>query len=231
MKNNIYNLDVIVEQEKNIYTKITNAEISKESIVEQTRMADVCCKSLFELTPKYNSLQEQYKRKPNVVVNVLVGMYVFGNICCVLAFVYLCVYLEITPDLSEELVRKALVNIFVVSLFIFVICVIPICIVIHRKSRKSNEKKKSLLLKQIKEIKSDMEELIIKNIDVISIIPEQYRYPLATNYIYEVLSNGRADSMKEALNLYEEQLHRWKMENQMQVMLKNQKSIMHSTFR
>ena len=35
---------------------------------------------------------------------------------------------------------------------------------------------------------------------------------MAVQYIYESLSNMRARDITEAVNLYEEQLHRWKME-------------------
>ena len=43
-------------------------------------------------------------------------------------------------------------------------------------------------------------------------VPEKYQYYIAVNYIYDCLKNGRANSLKEAINLYEEQCYRWKME-------------------
>jgi hypothetical protein len=44
-------------------------------------------------------------------------------------------------------------------------------------------------------------------------IPANYRYPLAIDYITECFVNGRADTLKEAINLYEQQVHYWKVEN------------------
>lgn len=44
------------------------------------------------------------------------------------------------------------------------------------------------------------------------IIPPKYRYPLATNYIEELFMNGRAISMMEALDKFEEYLHRLRVE-------------------
>lgn len=55
-----------------------------------------------------------------------------------------------------------------------------------------------------------------ENEAVLSILPSQYRYPLASNYIVELFANGRATTLPEALDKYEEQLHRWKMERAMQ---------------
>jgi hypothetical protein len=57
-----------------------------------------------------------------------------------------------------------------------------------------------------------------------SIIPEKYRYPLSTDFLADVLICGRADTMKEALNLYEEQIHRWNVESKMDAVLKRQQS-------
>lgn len=87
----------------------------------------------------------------------------------------------------------------------------------------ANKDLKKIVQKQ-DELKKKIEDIIRGKMEVISMIPEKYRYTLATSYIAEVLECGRADTMKEALNLYEEQLHRWKMESKMDAMLKNQQS-------
>lgn len=47
----------------------------------------------------------------------------------------------------------------------------------------------------------------------IGIVPPNYRYEIAIEFMYNCFANERADTVKEAVNLYEEQLHRWKMEN------------------
>lgn len=69
------------------------------------------------------------------------------------------------------------------------------------------------LSEEIEKNKNTIESIIEKIRDRISVLPETYRYYIAANYIYNTLNDGRADNMKEALNLYEEQLHRWKIEN------------------
>ena len=47
---------------------------------------------------------------------------------------------------------------------------------------------------------------------VLDIIPEDYASPLCVKQVYSYLVNGRADNLKEALNLFEEEQHRWRME-------------------
>lgn len=46
----------------------------------------------------------------------------------------------------------------------------------------------------------------------INFLPNQYQNYSATSYMAIAVRNGRADTFKEAANLYEEQLHRWRME-------------------
>ena len=43
-------------------------------------------------------------------------------------------------------------------------------------------------------------------------LPREYRDYQATSYMAIAVAKGRADTFKEAANLYEEQLHRWRME-------------------
>ena len=49
-------------------------------------------------------------------------------------------------------------------------------------------------------------------IEYVNLISPNYRYPLALDEIYSYLADHRAESWKEAVNLYEEQLHRWQLE-------------------
>lgn len=56
-------------------------------------------------------------------------------------------------------------------------------------------------------------EILNTNADTLSIIPDDYWYPLATNYMLKVVRTGRANTVNEALLMFDEQLHRWKMED------------------
>ena len=74
------------------------------------------------------------------------------------------------------------------------------------------DKNSPKVLKKAETYNKKGKQLITENESVLSIIPDDYWYPLATNYLYKAIAYGRADSIKEALQLYDEQLHRWKME-------------------
>ena len=49
-------------------------------------------------------------------------------------------------------------------------------------------------------------------IEYVNLIPTTYRFPLALDKVYSYLSSFLAETWKEAANLFEEQLHRWKIE-------------------
>lgn len=51
-----------------------------------------------------------------------------------------------------------------------------------------------------------------------AVIPQDYIAPMFAREAYGYLVNGRADSMKEAINLFEEEQHRWRMEQGQQQM-------------
>lgn len=79
------------------------------------------------------------------------------------------------------------------------------------------EKNNSLIdgiSRQIQSVAADGENKINE-------LPRDYRYYYAAQFFEKALSNYRADSMKEAVNLFEEYLHRQNLENQNQQMLIN----------
>lgn len=52
-----------------------------------------------------------------------------------------------------------------------------------------------------------------------SIIPERYAYTYCVEKLREYLVLGRADNLKEAINLYETELHQMRMQQQMDAMM------------
>ena len=57
------------------------------------------------------------------------------------------------------------------------------------------------------------EKFVRENNYVIAFLPAQYRNIQAVSFMLVAVTSGRADSLKEVYNLYEEQLHRWKLED------------------
>ena len=67
-----------------------------------------------------------------------------------------------------------------------------------------------------------VKQIYADNWELIEYFPNDYRYSYAIEQIYKILLNGRADSMKEALNIFEEDCHRRRMEQQLAQILQMQ---------
>lgn len=57
--------------------------------------------------------------------------------------------------------------------------------------------------------------VINDNLEVLSVVPSEYWFPLATEYIARLFETNRIDTMRDALNMTDTYLHRCKMENSM----------------
>lgn len=69
------------------------------------------------------------------------------------------------------------------------------------------------------ELSKRYESVALSNAAVINALPRDYRYLYAAQFFEQALVNGRADSMKEAVNLFEEDQHRKSLENMNRQML------------
>ena len=54
-------------------------------------------------------------------------------------------------------------------------------------------------------------------------IPSEYWYPQATDYLYRMVSTNRADSINQALQMFDEQKHSWNVEQANNEMIQQQR--------
>ena len=66
-------------------------------------------------------------------------------------------------------------------------------------------------------------ELVFNNAEAIDTLPIEYRFPEATGFLVRLFELGRANTLPEAYDKLEEQLHRWKMEDSMIQLIDGQK--------
>ena len=81
---------------------------------------------------------------------------------------------------------------------------------------KKNNKRKEQIAQLYEEISNRTKEadvFIRANRSSISKVPEKYFHPFAINYFIEVMSEGRADDFKEAMNMFDLYVHRLTLEN------------------
>ena len=126
-------------------------------------------------------------------------------------------------SIKQEIRKKARIYYttkytLIIDIFSFVILLFALLII--RKT--SNNRNYDMIAKLETDLNNEIEKKnkVMKNLTpVIHILPPNYRYALAADYIYQCFLNSRAYTIQEAVNLYEEQLHRWKMENTQEMMI------------
>lgn len=99
--------------------------------------------------------------------------------------------------------------------FFFIIIEFFVFQILNNRRIKKQQKHQNLVnlyLSKAKEKENLAIEIAQINETTLEIIPPQYRYPSAMNYIEELFLNERATTVPEALDKFEEQLHRWRVE-------------------
>lgn len=66
---------------------------------------------------------------------------------------------------------------------------------------------------KIAEVTEATKQFAQENYHLVEFMPPEFRDFQAMSYMLLAVSNGRADTLKEAINLYETQLHRWHLES------------------
>jgi hypothetical protein len=193
---------------------------------EKMKEVGKCIEQSLVINNNYKSnlkVIERFKGAPYKIGQVLIrwgpGVIAISITAFVIALIRIIYVYPIEPPnpryvLFNELIKPAGLSFIAGGILCF-----PVALILGCKEAKKDLEN---AIKRSGELQKRIEVIIHEKKEIISIIPEKYRYPLAVNFFAEVLENGRADSMKEAMNLYEEQLHRWKMENKMEQILKNQ---------
>lgn len=110
------------------------------------------------------------------------------------------------------------------ALAIWILIVALAIVPYFRKKKSECEQKATQLEEQIGFEREKIRQILSRNASAIDFLPRRYWYKTATGYLAEVLRNGRARTLGEALDRYEEQMHRWKMEraNEYQLALQEQ---------
>ena len=84
----------------------------------------------------------------------------------------------------------------------------------RRYKNQSNEAKQGVekARQEANRIINEGHAIINDNLGLFNLIPSDYWYPMATEYIAKMVCCGRAYTVNQALAMYDEQLHRWRLE-------------------
>ena len=89
--------------------------------------------------------------------------------------------------------------------------------VISKKVREEDENGIKECEDKLRRINEEIEATF--DLSKIDFIPDEYHYDIAVDYMKKSVFDGRSETVKEALDRYDEQMHRWKMENMQEKIL------------
>lgn len=181
-------------------------QVAEQGIAEQMRVVDQVCTEAYPLFEEAESLRLDAETK---VANSRKNKKVY-RVLSILAI------LTVVQFISSALV--ALLG--TIGGFLSIPLMILAGVVLYTRLAnpyiesyaKRKEAEFTVAIDRAAEAESQGNAILENNSTALMIIPSDYWYPLATNYIYKVIQTGRATTINQALQMFDEQLHRWKVE-------------------
>lgn len=196
------------------------------TLFEQVKNANRIVKRIFGIIDEMQQINETHTIATNKIkqlssIKIIIRMVLF-------CFIVIPIGLYLLEAILASLLWSGLIelgiiqdneNILWVCFIIVYVIISIISFILFNRRRKSKIKKYHNSIvdceKKYQEKDIELSKIAESNKDNLEIIPVKYRYPLATDYIEEVFESGRATTIPQALDKFEEQLHRWKLENSM----------------
>ncbi len=114
---------------------------------------------------------------------------------------------------KEEIKKKWIKRAIICGILFFVwLVVIIVCYVKYKNEIEAVDAQIARIQKQNELEYKKAQEIYDKNYSDLSFLPSGYWYPLATNYLIQAIELERVSTLGEALNIFDTQLHRWKVE-------------------
>lgn len=194
-----------------------------EPSLERIREAAHWCNRLEEVETSYERLDKYLAKISTVSYNVMhyilhtTGFFIVGILIWVMVPV---VYNDLlhgpygrlprfifNETFSQELLYISYhrrVGVFFKFLPVVVIILLPLSITYGVYTVKYHLKRTQI---RCAKKKKELTAIVNTKMELIQLIPDKYRYKSATDFIVEVFETDRASTMKEALALYDKQLH------------------------
>lgn len=194
---------------KSIKEMQENNNSEKEEILRNLNVALPIYQTIATVNAEIMQLRQdaqQMKKKANKDVNTAIIVGCVGGL-----FLFTMFSSSIKMSSMGRLINNILVLAMIAGIIVFGI---------HLANKGKNKTEHDTDIEKLADNKERILDNYIKENDTPELyyLPEKYRYYSAAHYIKECIENKRAHNLTDAINLYEEQLHRWQMENYQQAM-------------
>jgi len=178
--------------------------------------------ALWQIETDFNEDFER-KKKPYESVESI-GSLLWIPSACILAIAFIVVFIKIANSINQTVSQLSDTLPFLLCLALLTVGGAVMVAFSRAKQRKIGRKYDNIYEKQIKpqieyhqESLSNLHDMIVEfeseNKHLIDVLPFSYRNIEASSFLFLAIANGRADTLKEAINLYEEWIHRQMLEN------------------
>lgn len=205
-------------------------EPDREALLPAVSSANDVCQEIYKMECKKDAFNQKKKRILSMLPSEL---FVFVGIC-IIGILLLCGWSHELKILKSDgtfigWFKNAFKEIQVSFPFILVgVIDFVLGVIFYRRYQSAEKKRRAKAAEmdaQMKQVDDDIDLYYAKNYDIIKVLPPDYRYALASDYILSTLRNRRADTIKEATNLFEDQLHKWRMERYQVEILNRQQAM------
>ena len=83
---------------------------------------------------------------------------------------------------------------------------------IYKKAKAEADEKLNQITKQMESEQAKAQQIFDANYDAPSFLHDDYWYPMATSYLIKAIASKRVATLGDALDRFDAQLHRWKVE-------------------
>ena len=186
---------------------------------------------VFQEANKYDIRRGEFAQQINAVNNqisnarikwIIIGAVgvVIGGMIGMLVGLVIREILKIIPFLEMFASRLGPLGFFAAGAV-----VVFICYTLFKKEKGKYDAQIAELQRKMKAEEDAGSRYLCEHLQEYNFIPTDYWYPLAINYLYDVVKSGRATTLPEAMDRYEEQMHRWKVEGTNQQILAQQQEM------
>ncbi len=174
-------------------------------LLQQLKAADRVCQSANEHYVKADQMESQIsevngkikKAKIKWIAIGLIAWWFFGGI---ISMIYTAINIMIIQLIG------------VILIIVGIVMDVKFCRGKYIKEKEGFDSEIANIQRQVQAERNIGQQIFEDNIAAMEFLPSDYWYPMATDYLVKTVQTGRASTLAEALDKFEEQLHRWKIE-------------------
>lgn len=189
-----------------------------EELLQKLRRADDICKEANVYYENANHIEQETMNQKAIQKKALIKWVIIGVVSYYIGGV-------VVGGIARVIMRLPVIgNLLALVLLVgMTAAVIYVCATGYQKEKVSITNKMRDIHNNAEEERAKAERVFEQHADELAFLPVDYWYPMATDFMVKAVQTQRATTLAEVIDKFEEQLHRWKIEQANSQMLELQK--------